>query len=89
MVALDDDAATASIAELNDKVTNTQFTQDVPIWENKMYRERPPLTHVDGPIVQYRRWFRQFYSGWTSPGNNARSIRASTEFAEPEQIPSG
>jgi len=62
MTALDDEGATASIAELNDRVTNIQFTQDLPIWENKIYRERPPLTKVDGPIAQYRRWFRQFYS---------------------------
>jgi hypothetical protein len=34
----------------------------VPIWENQVYRDRPPLTSVDGPVSQYRRWFRQFYS---------------------------
>lgn len=67
MRALDDERATASVAELNAQVTNLQFTQDVPIWEHKIYRERPPLTKVDGPIAQYRRWFRQFYSGW-QPG---------------------
>ena len=50
-----------SISELNDQVTNLQFTQDVPIWEHKVYRERPILTKVDGPVAQYRRWFRQFY----------------------------
>ena len=44
MTALDDEAATDAIAELNDQVTNEQFTQDVPIWENKIYRDRPPLT---------------------------------------------
>jgi len=62
MKRLDDEAATESISALNDQVTNTQFTQDVPIWENKVYRERPIITKVDGPVVQYRRWFRQFYS---------------------------
>ena len=64
MMALGDERATESIAALNDQVTNLQFTQDVPIWENKIYRERPPLTRVDGPVSQYRRWFRTFYSGW-------------------------
>jgi len=39
-------------------------TQDIPIWENKIYRAKPPLTRVDGPILAYRRWFRQFYSDW-------------------------
>ncbi len=79
MIALEDEAATASIAKLNDEVTNTQFTQDVPIWENKIYRERPPLTRVDGPIAQYRRWFRQFYSGWASPPDDTRPTRADAE----------
>ena len=65
MLALDDEQATESVAKLNDEITNLQFTQDVPIWENKIYRERPPLTQVDGPVAQYRRWFRTFYSGWT------------------------
>jgi nitrite reductase/ring-hydroxylating ferredoxin subunit len=72
MIALDDELATAAVAELNDKVTNEQFTQDVPIWENKIYRERPPLTAVDGPVAQYRRWFRQFYSGWDPPGRSTQ-----------------
>jgi 3-ketosteroid 9alpha-monooxygenase subunit A len=62
MKALADERSTSSVAELNAKVTNLQFTQDVPIWEHKIYRERPPLTKVDGPITKYRLWFRQFYS---------------------------
>jgi len=89
MVALDDEAATASIAELNDQVTNVQFTQDVPIWENKIYRERPPLTAMDGPITQYRRWFGQFYSGLATPTDNTQGNGADTEFAVTEQIVSG
>ena len=69
MKRLDDAAATESISQLNDQVTNLQFTQDVPIWENKVYRERPIITRVDGPVAQYRRWFRQFYpSGDGSAG---------------------
>jgi 3-ketosteroid 9alpha-monooxygenase subunit A len=62
MKALADEKATESISELNDRITNEQFEQDVPIWENKIYRERPIITKVDGPVAQYRRWFRQFYS---------------------------
>jgi len=61
---LPDAEATRSISHLNDRITNEQFTQDVPIWENKVYRERPLVTKADGPVVQYRRWFRQFYSDW-------------------------
>ncbi|HEY4929653.1 MAG TPA: Rieske 2Fe-2S domain-containing protein [Acidimicrobiales bacterium] len=67
MKRLPDPDATRSISELNDRITNLQFTQDVPIWENKVYRERPMLTKVDGPVARYRRWFRQFYSDGTGP----------------------
>jgi len=35
--------------------------QDIPIWENKVYRHDPMLCDGDGPIMQYRRWARQFY----------------------------
>ena len=35
--------------------------QDVPIWENKIYRNKPILCDGDGPIMRYRRWARQFY----------------------------
>jgi phenylpropionate dioxygenase-like ring-hydroxylating dioxygenase large terminal subunit len=35
--------------------------QDVPIWENKLYRETPRLNDADGPIMQYRKWARQFH----------------------------
>jgi 3-ketosteroid 9alpha-monooxygenase subunit A len=67
MKRLEDERTTESISELNDRITNLQFTQDVPIWENKIYRERPIITKVDGPITQYRRWFRQFYSDGAAP----------------------
>jgi 3-ketosteroid 9alpha-monooxygenase subunit A len=83
MKALDDEHATASIAELNDQVTNLQFNQDVPIWENKVYRERPPLTRVDGPLAQYRRWFRQFYSTWEPTYHPDRPVSAHAEAEEP------
>ena len=40
-----------------------QLDQDVPIWENKSYWDRPLLCDGDGPIGKFRRWCRQFYSG--------------------------
>ncbi|HUA94438.1 MAG TPA: Rieske 2Fe-2S domain-containing protein [Acidimicrobiales bacterium] len=64
MKALDDELATESVSSLNAEVTNLQFTQDIPIFEHKIYRDRPMLTKVDGPVARYRRWFRRFYSGW-------------------------
>ncbi len=38
------------------------FEQDFPIWENKLYRERPLLCEADGPIHEFRSWARQFHS---------------------------
>jgi hypothetical protein len=40
-----------------------QMNEDVPIWENKTFRDRPLLCDGDGPIPEYRRWCRQFYVG--------------------------
>jgi phenylpropionate dioxygenase-like ring-hydroxylating dioxygenase large terminal subunit len=38
-----------------------QIQQDIPIWENKMYRTHPRLAMGEGPIVDFRRWTEQFY----------------------------
>jgi 3-ketosteroid 9alpha-monooxygenase subunit A len=35
--------------------------RDVPIWEHKVYRDKPVLVPADGPIAQLRRWARQFH----------------------------
>ncbi len=40
---------------------------DVPIWRDKIYRERPVLVKGDGPIAEFRRWYQQFYEGVPSP----------------------
>ncbi len=45
-----------------------QVGQDIPIWENKVFREAPILCDGDGPIAKYRRWFSQFYDKADSPG---------------------
>ncbi|MGW2597160.1 Rieske 2Fe-2S domain-containing protein [Streptomyces klenkii] len=37
-------------------------SKDFPIWQNKTYLERPMLAKGDGPIMDYRRWARQFYT---------------------------
>lgn len=36
--------------------------QDIPIWENKRYVARPPLSDADGPILRFRKWSKQFYA---------------------------
>jgi nitrite reductase/ring-hydroxylating ferredoxin subunit len=43
-----------------------QFTggvsQDIPIWENKIYRPLPVLTKSESGIIAHRNWSKQFYS---------------------------
>jgi nitrite reductase/ring-hydroxylating ferredoxin subunit len=39
----------------------TQWRQDVPIWEKKIYQPRPLLMESDGPVMKLRRWYGQFY----------------------------
>lgn len=38
------------------------FEDDVRVWENKVYRDRPLLCDGDGPIAQLRKWYAQFYA---------------------------
>ena len=37
------------------------FEEDIAIWENKLYRDRPMLCDGDGPIGKLRRWYKAFY----------------------------
>jgi 3-ketosteroid 9alpha-monooxygenase subunit A len=37
------------------------FAEDVQVWENKAWRDRPTLCDGDGAIGALRRWYRQFY----------------------------
>ena len=38
-------------------------SQDIPIWENKVYRDPPVITKTEKLILEHRRWSKQFYSG--------------------------
>jgi len=38
-----------------------QMEQDIVIWENKRFWERPMLCDGDGAFGVYRRWMRQFF----------------------------
>lgn len=42
--------------------------QDVPIWENRKYRESPVLCEGDGPIMQFRRWASRYYDDGAEAG---------------------
>jgi len=37
-------------------------SQDIPIWENKIYRPLPVLTKSESGIIAHRNWSKQFYS---------------------------
>jgi hypothetical protein len=43
-------------------------SQDIPIWENKIYRDPPVLTKTERLIVEHRKWARQFYSDFEEAG---------------------
>jgi len=36
---------------------------DFIVWNNKKYRPNPLLCDGDGPVLQFRKWFKQFYVG--------------------------
>ena len=39
-------------------------SQDLPIWENKRYVERPVLTKSEKKLLEQREWAKQFYSNY-------------------------
>jgi 3-ketosteroid 9alpha-monooxygenase subunit A len=36
---------------------------DFVVWNHKKYRPNPLLCDGDGPVLQFRKWFKQFYPG--------------------------
>ena len=55
----DEEMATFHKAYADDMAAAVE--QDFPIWENKVYHERPRLCDGDGPVAEYRSWAAQFY----------------------------
>lgn len=49
------------IGQAFNKEVNRQLADDIPIWENKIYRPKPHLCDGDGPIFKFRKWATQFY----------------------------
>ena len=56
---------TASLAEdiVVGVVGEHGLSADAPIWRDKIYRDKPLLVKGDGPILEFRRWYSQFYEG--------------------------
>ncbi len=42
-------------------IGQTGVEGDIPIWNNKIHRRHPILCDGDGPIMQFRNYFQQFY----------------------------
>jgi cholesterol 7-dehydrogenase len=68
----------------------SQWRQDIDIWENKIYLERPLLAKGDGPVHGMRRWYRQFYPDHPSPVSapSAPERETGRAIAVPPQPPS-
>ena len=62
------------IAQLTIQELIYQVEQDIPIWQHKRYLETPTLCDSDGPINQYRKWFRQFYAEPVPEPINVRAV---------------
>jgi len=43
------------------KYISDDFIKDFPVWENKIYYDKPLLCQDDGPIMKIRNWAQQFY----------------------------
>jgi nitrite reductase/ring-hydroxylating ferredoxin subunit len=54
-------AGESAAADFADQFT-AGVTQDIPIWENKIYRPTPVLTRSEAGIAAHRNWCKQFYS---------------------------
>lgn len=63
---LADAGMTQHVLEVTKAMTAQGIEQDMPIWERKAFKARPVLCAGDGPIGEFRRWARKFYSADTS-----------------------
>ena len=61
LLEMGDPMITEQVAELFYRAYVIDFAMDFPIWENKVYREKPLLSTADGPFMAYRRWARRFH----------------------------
>ncbi len=49
-----------------------EVTQDIDVWEHKIYKEQPALAVGDGPVATYRKWAKQFYPATGEPARLPR-----------------
>ena len=48
-------------------------SHDIPIWENKQYKDPPIITKSEKLILEHRRWAAQFYSDPLDPADGVQS----------------
>ena len=65
----------------------SQWRQDIDIWENKIYLNRPTLAKGDGPLNQMRRWYKQFYPESRPPARVRRGAIAHSASPPPPPSP--
>jgi phenylpropionate dioxygenase-like ring-hydroxylating dioxygenase large terminal subunit len=58
----EDERMTSTVANAFVKEINKQVQEDRPIWEHKAFIPSPALADTDGPILQFRKWYSQFYA---------------------------
>jgi len=58
---LDSEEATQGVGRAFVEEISRQFSEDMPIWENKTFWSRPVLCDGDGPIATLRKWGGQFH----------------------------
>ena len=52
-----------------------QMAQDIPIWENKTFWERPVLAEGDEHFRTYRKWYAQFFSEHSAEAASRGGLR--------------
>ena len=55
------------------------FEEDIAIWENKLWRDRPTLCDGDGPIGRLRKWYQHFYRPREADGEQAQAAAPPAE----------
>jgi hypothetical protein len=62
-----------------------QLEQGIPVWENKVYFEKPVLCDSDGPLMKDRHRAKQFFPSWYR--KRAREMWQAERDARPETRP--
>ncbi len=58
----------------------TQFHDDIAIWERKKFAQKPLLVKGDGPIMNMRQWYSQFYTAPVTPAELEDKIEKQVEY---------